>query len=230
MLARVPEPELMDDPEQARAYSEADFSEAHDAFVAHGLACFGPIAGEVLDLGCGAADPTVRFARGNPDARIVGVDAGPNMLALARMRVRRAGLDDRIRFECRTLPDDHLRGRRFDAIVSNSLLHHLASPLVLWETVAACARSNAPLLVMDLLRPTDIATVEALVQRYAGDAPAVLRADFRNSLRAAYRPDEVRAQLHAAGLDGLDVEQVSDRHLLVSGRIAVQFSRITSRL
>jgi hypothetical protein len=83
---------------------------------------------------------------------------------------------------------------------------------------------------MDLLRPTDIATVEALVQRYAGDAPAVLRADFRNSLRAAYRPDEVRAQLHAIGLDDLDVEQVSDRHLLVSGRIAVQFSRITSRL
>src|SRR5262249_10063923 len=75
--ARLPRAELMDDPEQVRAYSEADFSEAHDAFVAHGLACFGPIAGEVLDLGCGAADPTVRFARANPDARIVGVDARP---------------------------------------------------------------------------------------------------------------------------------------------------------
>jgi len=224
MLARVPEPELMDDPEQARAYSEADFSEAHDAFVAYGLARFGPIVGEVLDLGCGAADPTVRFARANPGARIVGVDAGRNMLALARVRVDRAGLDDRIRFECRTLPDDHLRGRRFDAIVSNSLLHHLASPLVLWETVAACAQSNAPILVMDLLRPSDIATVEALVQRYAGDAPAVLRADFRNSLRAAYQPDEVRAQLHVVGLDDLDVEQVSDRHLLVAGRVAAPFT------
>ena len=95
------------------------------------------------------------------------------MLALARTRVGRAGLDHRIRFECRTLPGDHLRARRFDAIVSNSLLHHLASPLVLWETVAACARSNAPILVMDLLRPPDIATFEALVQRYAGDSPAV---------------------------------------------------------
>jgi hypothetical protein len=34
MISRVPEPELMVDADQARAYSEANFAEAHDAFVA----------------------------------------------------------------------------------------------------------------------------------------------------------------------------------------------------
>lgn len=32
-LTRTPEPELMLEPEQAKAYSEADFAEAHDGFV-----------------------------------------------------------------------------------------------------------------------------------------------------------------------------------------------------
>jgi hypothetical protein len=71
---------------------------------------------------------------------------------------------------------------------------------------------------MDLNRPDDAETVEALVARYAERAPEVLRTDFRNSLLAAYRPDEIRQQLARCGLEHLQVETVSDRHLLVSGR------------
>ena len=46
-----------------------------------------------------------------------------------------------------------------------------------------------------------------------------LRRDFRNSLYAAFTPDEVRQQLGFAGLQGLQVGYVSDRHLAVSGRL-----------
>ncbi|MGH7869701.1 MAG: class I SAM-dependent methyltransferase, partial [Candidatus Dormibacteraceae bacterium] len=70
MLTRIPESELMDEAAQARAYSEADFSKVHDAFVAHIAAHFGHLNGKVLDLGCGPADPTVRLAAANPDATI----------------------------------------------------------------------------------------------------------------------------------------------------------------
>ena len=52
------------------------------------------------------------------------------------------------------------------------------------------------------------------------DAPPVLRNDFLNSLCAAYRPDEVARQLASAGLERLQVEVVSDRHLIVFGRLA----------
>jgi hypothetical protein len=48
----------------------------------------------------------------------------------------------------------------------------------------------------------------------------VLRKDFRNSLFAAFEPREVVAQLRDAGLAGLDVGVVSDRHLAVLGRLA----------
>jgi len=60
---------------------------------------------------------------------------------------------------------------------------------------------------------------ESLVATYANDAQDVLRRDFRNSLFAAFEPQEVVAQLKAAGLNELEVGVVSDRHLAVFGRI-----------
>jgi 2-polyprenyl-3-methyl-5-hydroxy-6-metoxy-1,4-benzoquinol methylase len=216
-LLRVPEPELMDELEQARAYSEADFGESHDLFVAAIASRFGALSGVVLDLGCGPADPTVRLAIANPAVTIVGVDAGPVMLELARARVTRTGLDRRIRLEHRQLPDPSLADRRFDVVVSNSLLHHLPDPMMLWRTVADCVRPGGTVAVMDLLRPEDSETVERLVAGHVADAPPVLRADFRNSLLAAYQLDEVEEQVYGAGLRALSVEPIGDHHLLVTG-------------
>ena len=51
-----------------------------------------------------------------------------------------------------------------------------------------------------------------------GYEPEVLQRDFHNSLLAAYTIDEVEAQLRQAELP-FDVRQVSDRHLVASGRI-----------
>jgi ubiquinone/menaquinone biosynthesis C-methylase UbiE len=216
-LVRIPEPELMDEPAQARAYSDADFSGAHNLFVSQIKSRFGPLSGEVLDLGCGPADPTVRLAIANPAAAIVGIDAGPMMLDLARERVRGARLDDRIRLEQRRLPDASLGASPFDAVVSNSLLHHLPDPMVLWETVARCTRPGGIVAVMDLLRPADLTTLDQLVAGYAADGPSVLQADFRNSLLAAYLLDEVEAQIEVSALENFSIEQISDRHLFVGG-------------
>jgi hypothetical protein len=57
------------------------------------------------------------------------------------------------------------------------------------------------------------------VRKYCGNEPAVLRRDFYNSLLAAFTPAEVRRQLKRAGLRGLKVRVISDRHLLVAGRV-----------
>jgi trans-aconitate methyltransferase len=207
----------MDDPVQARAYSEADFSEPHQAFVDTFVARIPHLvdrAFSVVDLGCGPADVSVRFARAFPNARLVGVDASEAMLSLARDRVHTAGLGARVTFEQRHLPDDSMAVERFDVAISNSLLHHLLDPQVLWHTIASCTTPAAAVFVMDLCRPPDEATVDDLVRAHVHDAPPVLQRDFRASLLAAYRPDEVRAQLAEAGLD-LRVEQTTDRHLVV---------------
>ena len=208
----------MDTAEQARAYAAADFTEPHEAFVARFRERFPRFrSGLVLDLGCGPADVTVRFARSYPEVRVHGVDGAPAMLDEGVRLVRAAGLDDRVSLELMRLPSPSLTGGAYDAVVSNSLLHHLADPDVLWATVAATAHAGAPVFVMDLCRPASTEIARDLVDTHAAGEPPVLRDDFYRSLCAAYTPEEIRAQLVDTGLDQFRVEQAGDRHLLVWG-------------
>lgn len=218
LATRIPEPELMDSAEQARAYAAADFTEPHEAFVARFRERFHDFrSGRVLDLGCGTADVTVRFARNYPGARVHGVDGAPAMLHEGAKLVRTTDVADRVSLDLVRLPDPALAGAAYDAVISNSLLHHLADPSVLWSTIAAAARAGAPVFVMDLCRPATTDVAHHIVETYvAGEAP-VLRADFYRSLCAAYTPDEVSAQLAAAGREHFRMERAGDRHLLVWG-------------
>lgn len=218
-MERRPEPELMTDPAQARAYAEADFSEPHDHFIELFRAHFPEqaITGLVLDLGCGPADVSIRFARAYPDCRILGVDGARAMLDEGLRAVAHAGLADRIRLVEGYLPGAALPEVEFAAVISNSLLHHLGDPMVLWQTMAEIAVPGTPVCVMDLLRPADRAAAERLVAEHAADAPEILRQDFFSSLLAAYRLEEVQAQLSQAGLSHLSAAEISDRHLLVAG-------------
>lgn len=218
-LPRTPEPELMAGEEQARAYAEADFAEPHDRFVALFGESFPELEmnGRVADLGCGTADVTLRFARAYPDCRIDGVDGSAAMLQHGHAAVAAAGLGARVTLLHGRLPEVALPAATYPVVISNSLLHHLHRPGVLWATVDRLARAQAAVFIMDLLRPASAAAVERLVATYAADEPEVLQRDFRASLHAAFTVAEVRAQLRDAALDWLDVCVVSDRHLVISG-------------
>jgi len=217
-MQRIPEPELMDAAEQARAYAEADFEEANNLFVDSFRACFGDgLTGRVLDLGCGPADIICRLAQHYPDLRFDAVDGAAAMLDWAKHSLARHGVADRVSLLQRHLPCDDLPASRYEVITSNSLLHNMRNANDFWAMLAARAEDACRVLVMDLLRPESPAAAEELVAQYAADAPPVLRQDFHNSLLAAYRPDEVEAQLARAGLEWLEVRVVSDRHWQVSG-------------
>ncbi len=212
----------MDDFEQARAYAMADFSEPHQAFVEHFQERFPQYAPRrALDLGCGAADISVRFAHAYPGCQILGIDGAEAMLALGRRALARAGLGDRVKLLKLHLPAPIPDAQAFDTIISNSLLHHLSDPHTLWRTLVQSGQRAAAIFVMDLRRPPSKRAARELVMSYAGAEPQVLRRDFYNSLLAAYRPEEVRTQLEVAGLsDALAVEAVSDRHLAVWGYLS----------
>lgn len=217
MLERTPEPELMDEAEQAAAYAGADFEASHGAIVdalAARLPDF-PDTGHVLDIGCGPGDISIRVARRFPGVHVDGVDGAEAMLAPGRERIEREGLGERVGLYRVMLPDETPPRVGYDAVVSNSLLHHLHDPMVLWRVVAETARSGVPVFIADLARPDDEAAVDALVADMAAE-PEVLQRDFRASLHAAFTVDEVRGQLRAAGLD-LAVELFDDHHLVVWG-------------
>ncbi len=218
-MQRVLEPELMDDAEQAEAYAVADFAEVNQAFVDRFAKLFPNYAGtKMIDLGCGPADIPARMCQKYSKLQVTAVDGAPSMLEEARRALAAQRLLERISLVVAYLPKGLPEGP-FDAIISNSLLHHLPEPQVIWEAVKNSGQKDAPILVTDLLRPKSKEKAREIVETYAGNEREGLKEDFYHSLCAAFRIDEVKEQLTHAGLQHLTVEAISDRHLAVFGRL-----------
>jgi len=217
-MERIPEPELMQNKEQGLAYARADFSGPNRQFLqlfAEKHPGFSG-SGRVLDLGCGPADILISFARKYPECTCVGIDGAEAMLAPGYSSVQANGLASRITLHCQCLPCvESIGGYR--VVLSNSLLHHLHRPEVLWQAICDCAIPGARIMIMDLFRQHSREAARQIVETYAAAEPEILQTDFYNSLLAAFRVDEVRSQLQHAGINLL-CEEVSDRHLAVWGR------------
>jgi len=221
-MKRVPEPELMDSDEQARAYAAADFSEAHQSYVTLFDKAFPnrPARANVLDLGCGAADVVIRFALSNPRYTFHAVDGSAAMLRCAREALQaRPGLSRQIQLTQALIPGARLPRKGYDVILSSNFLHHLHQPQALWQTIRRYAKHGTLVFVNDLFRPPNRDAARKLVQRYASTEPAVLQRDFLNSLLASFTVEEVRQQLVQAQLGHLRIEVISDRHLQISGEM-----------
>ena len=221
MMDRITEPELMDDEEQVKAYAFAHFSEPHDLFVKTFQEKFPEITSSfnevVLDLGCGPCDVTRRFAKAYKDASFHGVDGSALMLKYGKELNDKENLSHRIKLIETWLPKVELSQQLYHLIISNSLLHHLHNPNILWETIQEHAKPYAHIFVMDLVRPIDEQTVTYLTNEYTANEPEILKSDFENSLRAAFTVEEVRQQLEEAALSNLAVEAISDRHMIIYG-------------
>ena len=220
-MERIPEPEIMDDPGQVEAYVGPHLDNGHWLFVQRFRKFFPRLAqqGAILDLGCGPAVIPRRLAGLLPNWEIHGVDGSPAMLAWGREAVRDEGLEDRVRLVHGILPGDlPLPRNRYQAVISNSFLHHLAEPMVLWQTILRYGMPGAAVLVMDLVRPADEEEAGLVIDNYVPGAPPVLRQDMLLSLRAAYTPAEISAQLERAGLaDRLQFAMASPLQFAVYG-------------
>lgn len=218
-MDRILEPEFMEDEAQVLAYAKANFEEENQGFVERFREYFPEFSeGHVFDLGCGPGDIPIRFARSFPKCRVTGVDASGPMLQLAQDATAAAGLADRVTFRRERFQD--VPGANVaDAVISNSLLHHVPNPLQFWNRLRQLVKPGAPVLVMDLLRPESPEAAQAIVDRYAVGEPDVLRRDFYNSLLAAFTEDEVTAQLARMNLTRLLIDVIDDRHWVVGGLI-----------
>lgn len=219
-MERVLEPELMNDVEQATIYARADFSRENQWFVD----CFTKLypdctEGAVVDLGCGPGDIPIRMAKAISGISVIGVDGSQPMIDLAREAVAEAALATRIQLMCQ-----RFQGLRLptpaDALISNSLVHHVPNPLQFWFAVKQLTKPGGAVLVMDLLRPESSEDAQAIVDRYAADEPDQLRTDFYNSLLSAFTEDEVAAQLAELNLSRLLIDVPDDRHWIVYGRVS----------
>lgn len=219
MLTRVLEPEVMDTPEEARDYDAMDHEAVNARFVADCLDFHcAPRGGDWLDVGTGTARIPIALCRAAEGFRVVAVDLADHMLDLARRNVEAAGLADRIRCERVDAKGPPYPDGSFEAVVSNSIVHHIPEP---GPAIAAMVRLVAPggsLFVRDLARPAGRADLDLLVETYAGGESEHARSMFRDSLHASLTVDELKGIVRGLGLPDEGVRMTSDRHWTWSWR------------
>lgn len=212
ILPRVLEPEVMDTPDDANDYDQMDHSEVNRRFTSDFFSACPDPTGMVLDVGTGTAQIPIEMCRRHPSVTIHAVDLADEMLKVAAANVTAAGFTHRIKLEKgngRQLP---LPAAGFAAVVSNSIIHHIPTPVdCLSEMVRVCAHGGT-LFVRDLLRPRSEEQLEHLVVTYAANCNAHQRKLFSDSLRAALTLAEVQTLLAELGFNPNTVQQTSDRH------------------
>ncbi len=219
MLSRVLEPEVMDTPEEAVDYDAMDHRDVNRVFVddfLHTLNTETKLGGRlrVLDAGTGTARIPIELVSRYKTCpfSIVAVDFADAMLKVAERNVSKACFSQSIelaREDCKALS---FAEGSFDAVMSNSIVHHIPEPAAVFAEMWRVLKPGGFLFVRDLLRPPEIATLDSLVEQYAGEEAEHARQMFRDSLHAALTIEELQATLSALDIPAESVRQTTDRH------------------
>ncbi len=238
MLTRVLEPEVMDTPEEARAYDEMDFTAVNAAFVADLVAALTPadlqlardattpeftpalptsLPPTILDVGTGTARIPLEFCLQVDWGHVLAVDLSPAMLEIAQENVHASRYRDRITLRQTTTTPLVAEGARFQIVMSNSLVHHVADAAQLLRELAMLVTPGGVLFVRDLLRPETSAAIEELVNTHAGQDTPRQQQLFRQSLAASLSLKEVEAIARELPIE-TTVTKNSDRHWTLVGK------------
>ncbi len=225
MLHRVLEVEVMDTPEEAVDYDAMDHSAVNRLFVDDFLRFWQsrrepqlsePRPFTALDVGTGTAQIPIELCSRSQSFHVTAVDLAAHMLALGQQNVVRAGLESAIRLEQVDAKGLPYPDNTFDAVISNSIVHHIPEPRLTVAEMLRVLRPGGALFVRDLFRPTNVTTLSHLVETYAAGANPHQRQMFADSLHAALTVEEVAVLLSSCGANSSAVRATSDRHWTVA--------------
>ena len=157
-----------------------------------------PLAGKTaLDVGCGAgllAEPLARLG-----ARVTGIDAAPELIAVARAHAALMGLE--IEYDAAPL---ETIAAKFDLVTALEVIEHVADPA---EFVTALAARLAPGGLMILSTPNATGWAKLLTITLAEGFGRIPKGthDFDQFIP----PERLRQLLASAGLKCLDVEGIA---------------------
>ncbi len=101
---------------------------------------------EILIAGCGTGQHAITTASKYKNAEIFALDLSFNSLAYAKRKAVELNCKN-INFFQGDLLDLRKLNKKFDIIESVGVLHHMADPLVGWESLTACLKKDALMLI-----------------------------------------------------------------------------------
>jgi 2-polyprenyl-6-hydroxyphenyl methylase/3-demethylubiquinone-9 3-methyltransferase len=157
-----------------------------------------PLEGKsALDVGCGAGLLTEPLAR--LGARVTGVDAAPELIAVAREHAATMGLD----IDYRAGDVQQLEGE-FDLVTAMEVVEHVADPAAFLKALAARLAPDG-LLIMSTPNATAMSKLLMItISEGLGRIPKGTH-DFHKFIA----PDRMKVLLADAGLKCLDVEGIA---------------------
>jgi len=162
-MQRVLEPEVMDTSQEAVEYDAMDFTQVNAAFAKLAIELGPQSAGIVLDAGTGTARIPIIICQQCPQWQIIGIDLAQNMLLIGSKNVEHAGLQKQIALELVDSKQLPYSDGQFEMVISNSLIHHLPEPQPFLLEIKRVLKPNGAILIRDLIRPADEATMDAMV-------------------------------------------------------------------
>lgn len=113
-------------------------------------------ASEVLELGCGTGNLTLRLLARFPRARVTTVDAAPEMTEVTEARARAAHVAERLTTVTARFEDVErlVAAGSMDLVVSSLSLHHVVDKAALYGKIRGAMKRGAGLVIADQLRGT----------------------------------------------------------------------------
>jgi 2-polyprenyl-3-methyl-5-hydroxy-6-metoxy-1,4-benzoquinol methylase len=169
----------------------------------------------VADVGTGAGWSSIAIAKSYPKARVDGFDLDPSSVEIAMENARRAGVEDRVKFEVRDAADPRLAGR-YDLIAAFECIHDMSDPVRALKAMKHLAGPAAAVLVVDERVGESFSTKENDIDwmMYGWSILHCLPVGMADKPSAetgtVMRPDTLRAYARDAGFDRLEILPVEN--------------------
>jgi ubiquinone/menaquinone biosynthesis C-methylase UbiE len=110
--------------------------------------------GSLLDVGTGPGWLLIKVHELSPGLRLVGLDASPAMVEMARTHIARAGLSDAVEVLLGNAGEMPFPDASFDTVVSTGSIHHWKDPVSGLNEVYRVLKPGGCALIYDLVRGT----------------------------------------------------------------------------
>ncbi len=155
------------------------------------------IQGNYLEVGAGAGTLAADICESNKNIDVLALDVSPDMVTVANQIIKKKNLDSRIKCISGNIEDEEFASSlgKFDLVYTTFTLHHFEDPKRAVINMFGCLKDDGVLLIYDLKRVWWLYWVPK-------------QSGFFNSIRAAFRPHEIKGLLNDIGINKYKVNVI----------------------